>query len=183
MNEILERPAAALRVAIAASDAVRRMGLASLAAAAGFSVAEPGERADILLTDEPERAAAAERAILIGGGTAASPAVAGVLSPDATADQFAAAVGAVAAGLTVRSRDLPDGFGSLPDEGQALLTPRELDVLQAVGNGLSNKAIARTLAISPHTVKFHLEAVFRKLGVSTRAEAVRRGLLGARAAL
>ena len=39
-----------------------------------------------------------------------------------------------------------------------------------------NKAVARRLGISAHTVKFHLEAVFRKLGVTTRAEAVARGL-------
>ncbi len=57
-----------------------------------------------------------------------------------------------------------------------LLTPREVEILAMVGEGASNKAVARRLGISAHTVKFHLEAVFRKLGAATRAEAVARGL-------
>jgi DNA-binding NarL/FixJ family response regulator len=48
------------------------------------------------------------------------------------------------------------------------LTPREINVLGAIGEGLTNKAIARRLDISPHIVKFHIEAIFRKLGVRTR---------------
>ena len=57
-----------------------------------------------------------------------------------------------------------------------LLTPRELEVLTAIGAGLGNKAIARELGISLHTVKFHIESVFRKLGARTRAEAVAKAL-------
>jgi DNA-binding NarL/FixJ family response regulator len=57
-----------------------------------------------------------------------------------------------------------------------LLTPRELDVLHAIMDGLTNKLIARQLDISLHTVKFHVESVFRKLGVRTRAEAVAKAL-------
>ena len=57
-------------------------------------------------------------------------------------------------------------------EFRALLTPREIEVLDAIGEGLTNKAIARQLDISPHTVKFHLESLFRKLGARTRTEAV-----------
>ena len=56
------------------------------------------------------------------------------------------------------------------------LTPRELDVLQLVAEGLPNRAIAARLGISDHTVKFHLASVFGKLGVTTRTRAVRRGL-------
>jgi DNA-binding CsgD family transcriptional regulator len=57
-----------------------------------------------------------------------------------------------------------------------LLTPRELEILACLGEGMSNKAVARRLGISAHTVKFHLEAVFTKLGVTSRAEAVAKGL-------
>ena len=56
------------------------------------------------------------------------------------------------------------------------LTPREHDVLALVADGLSNRDIAGRLAISEHTVKFHLASIFGKLGVSTRTEAVQRGL-------
>lgn len=56
------------------------------------------------------------------------------------------------------------------------LTAREYDVLALVADGLPNRDIAARLAISDHTVKFHLASIFGKLGVSTRTEAVQRGL-------
>jgi DNA-binding CsgD family transcriptional regulator len=56
------------------------------------------------------------------------------------------------------------------------LTRREHDVLALVADGLSNREIARALGISEHTVKFHLAAIFGKLGASSRTEAVQRGL-------
>jgi ATP/maltotriose-dependent transcriptional regulator MalT len=56
------------------------------------------------------------------------------------------------------------------------LTVREHDVLALVADGLGNREIAAALAISEHTVKFHLASIFGKLGVSTRTEAVQRGL-------
>ena len=52
------------------------------------------------------------------------------------------------------------------------LTPRELDVIAAMADGASNKAIARRLGISFHTVKFHVAAVLAKLDADTRTEAV-----------
>lgn len=56
------------------------------------------------------------------------------------------------------------------------LTAREHEVLELAAEGLPNREIASALRISEHTVKFHLASVFGKLGVSTRAEAVRRGI-------
>jgi DNA-binding CsgD family transcriptional regulator len=56
------------------------------------------------------------------------------------------------------------------------LTPREHEVLLLVADGLRNREVAERLGITEHTVKFHLAAVFGKLGASSRVEAVRRGL-------
>ena len=53
------------------------------------------------------------------------------------------------------------------------LTERELTILKAVSRGLSNKAISEELWVTEQTVKFHLSNVYRKLGVSNRAGAVR----------
>jgi len=56
------------------------------------------------------------------------------------------------------------------------LTPRELEVLELVTEGLPNKAIAVRLGISDQTVKFHLASIMGKLGASNRTEAVRRAV-------
>lgn len=56
------------------------------------------------------------------------------------------------------------------------LTPREIEVLRLVADGLHNREIAERLGVTEHTVKFHLAAVFGKLGASTRTEAVRKGV-------
>jgi ATP/maltotriose-dependent transcriptional regulator MalT len=66
-----------------------------------------------------------------------------------------------------------------PGESEPLiesLTAREHDVLALLADGLPNREIAHALAISEHTVKFHLASIFGKLGVSTRTEAVQRGV-------
>ena len=64
---------------------------------------------------------------------------------------------------------------TVPREGAAL-TPRELDVLRLVAQGLGNKEIAADLDLSTHTVKYHLASVLAKLGVGSRTEAVSRGI-------
>jgi two-component system nitrate/nitrite response regulator NarL len=56
------------------------------------------------------------------------------------------------------------------------LTPREHEVLSLVADGLRNREIAQRLGITEHTVKFHLAAVFGKLGARSRTDAVRRAL-------
>ena len=56
------------------------------------------------------------------------------------------------------------------------LTPRELEVLALMAEGLSNKPIAERLGISDQTVKFHVASVCGKLDALNRTDAVRRGL-------
>ncbi len=56
------------------------------------------------------------------------------------------------------------------------LTPRELEVLGLLSDGLPNKAIAVRLAISDQTVKFHVAAIIAKVGARNRTDAVRRAL-------
>ena len=58
------------------------------------------------------------------------------------------------------------------NDGNAQLTARELEVLTAMADGVTNKAIARRLGISFHTVKFHVAAILEKLDADTRTEAV-----------
>jgi DNA-binding NarL/FixJ family response regulator len=68
-----------------------------------------------------------------------------------------------------------------PGEAGTVLTPRELDVLKLVAQGLSNTDIAQRLYLSEHTVHRHLANILRKLGLSSRAAAaawgVRTGLV------
>ena len=96
------------------------------------------------------------------------------LPSEASPEQIDAALRAVAVGLSVTiAEEFGRGFEAVHEEDeQTLLTPREVEVLTAVSNGLTNKEIARELGISRHTVKFPLESLMRKLGASSRAEAV-----------
>ena len=56
------------------------------------------------------------------------------------------------------------------------LTPREVEVLRMMAEGLGNKEIAARLGISDHTVKFHISSILAKIGASTRTEAVTLGI-------
>ena len=80
--------------------------------------------------------------------------------------------GAAREGVVRRLEPADDRGGGLVEA----LTAREQEVLVLVADGLPNRDIAAALAISEHTVKFHLASVFGKLGVSTRAEAVHKGI-------
>jgi DNA-binding NarL/FixJ family response regulator len=67
---------------------------------------------------------------------------------------------------------LGDLGGLLMKNDNFSLTPRECQILELVAKGLTNKEIARRLAISPKTVDAHLQKIYRKMHVSNRAEAV-----------
>ena len=169
-----------LRVRIHANDPVRRRGLVSMLKAAGHIVTD--ETPDVELCDMDRAAfplpkeAEAPVVALASGSPAGGPA--GVLGPDAGAEQLDAALRAVFAGLIVRSTAAVEPKGFAPIDDMPLLTPREREILGLIGEGLSNKAMARRLGISVHTIKFHLEALFTKLDATSRAEAVTKGLRG-----
>ena len=109
----------------------------------------------------------------------------GLLSRTTDGAQLAAAALAVGQGLLVFDPELlpapvmpaagqnTDGSGSdaAPFEQ---LSARELDVLRGMAEGMSNKQIARSLGISEHTVKFHINAILGKLDAQSRTEAVVR---------
>ena len=105
-----------------------------------------------------------------------------VLPANATGPQIAAATEAAAAGLVVvhpsevetllRTQATNDSSGVLPD----MLTPREIEVLQLLAEGVGNKEIASRLGVSEHTVKFHVASIMGKLGAESRTEAVMLGI-------
>ncbi|HYV69758.1 MAG TPA: response regulator transcription factor [Pseudolabrys sp.] len=164
-----------LRVALLAPNSLRRQVLTKVLLDAGYILVDTEDSADLVLADGDYDPVEKRPAVILGDGDWRAS---GSLPRDASAQQIDAALRAVAAGLIVRS-PLAKGPGFVPlDEGDIheLLTPRELDVLGAIMDGLTNKLIARQLDISLHTVKFHVESVFRKLGVRTRAEAVAKAL-------
>jgi two-component system, NarL family, nitrate/nitrite response regulator NarL len=163
-----------LRVAVVASNAATQDRLATLVAESGHQLVETAASPDAVLTDGGTNAVLPASTVAIG---AVERQFAGWLPPDAGAAQVDAALRAVAAGLTVRVTP-PEArnFDRLPEDPPVLLTPREIEVLGALGNGLTNKEMARLFGISPHTVKFHIESLFRKLGAASRAEAVAKGV-------
>jgi two-component system nitrate/nitrite response regulator NarL len=114
----------------------------------------------------------------------------GYLIKDMEPDEVISALEQIVEGSTVVAPELTgvlakvvQGGGSevlVPEDPFAELTPREREILAHVAEGQSNKVIARNLGISDGTVKLHVKAVLRKLGLHSRVEAavmaVERGL-------
>jgi DNA-binding NarL/FixJ family response regulator len=102
-----------------------------------------------------------------------------LISADAGADELHAAVVAAGQGLVLLPRELADSLFQqrvpVGEPAEEPLTVREHEVLELLSQGLPNKLIARELQISEHTVKFHVSAIFAKLGATSRTEAVSRG--------
>ncbi len=140
---------------------------------------QPGNPAFILLTDSLAQDAILE-ALRVG--------VHAVLPRSATTDEIVAAIVAAAAGLVVLNSDVLEFLlSSAPTHNRQLspapiqtLTVREIEVLDLLAEGQGNKAIAKRLGISEHTVKFHISSIFTKLNAQSRTEAV---TLGARLGL
>ncbi|HLX46120.1 MAG TPA: response regulator transcription factor [Bryobacteraceae bacterium] len=118
-------------------------------------------------------------------GAALRSGIRGILSTESGAEEIEGAIQAVHAGLVAIT---PAGSAVLlgkprrPEEAlPEPLSDRELEVLNRIAEGLSNKIIAYRLEISEHTVKTHVTAILAKLGASSRTEAVaqaiRRGLI------
>ncbi len=189
-----------IRVAVVARSEILRAGIASLirdepdleiagsadsdadvivAAAADLDFDELDENAPaiVLIADASESGFVAE-ALRAG--------VRSVLPAAAAPGELAAAIRAAAAGLAaVRPADLESVLAPAPREeigfGDVHLSPRELEILQMLAEGLANKQIAWKLGISEHTVKFHVAAILNRLNAGSRAQAVaigiRRGLI------
>lgn len=162
-----------LRVRICAADPRAEERLAVLVAESGHVAVGAGDPADALLSDGSAGFPPDLPGVVLG---AEEGEMAGLLPESAGPAQLDAALRAVVAGLSVRPAQPRPGFAPLPEAPSTPLTPREVEVLAAIADGLGNKAAARRLGISPHTVKFHIESLFRKLGAATRAEVVAKGL-------
>jgi DNA-binding NarL/FixJ family response regulator len=170
--------------------------LAALAAHGGESSSSAPSPAAVLLVPDADDAGHWAPAALRAG-------VRAVLPRTASAAEIALAVESAAAGLVVLHPEVaaallasgvhaeaadqpaPSPRAALPDEpaggGGPPLTPREIEVLGMLAEGLGNKQIAPRLGITEHTVKYHVASIFAKLGASSRTEAVmvgaRRGLV------
>jgi DNA-binding NarL/FixJ family response regulator len=122
----------------------------------------------------------ATRVLFISGAGRMSPAAAraagasGFVSKDLEAREVVAAVRMVGMGMTM--------FPPKASQPAPPLSAREREVLEAIAGGATNREIAQRLYLSPHTVKEHTSALYRKLGARNRADAVQRaqriGLLG-----
>jgi two-component system, NarL family, response regulator YdfI len=138
--------------------------------------AEVRPPAIVVLTDDPHGAWMAE---------ALRSGVRAILPRQAVAGEIVAAIEATVAGLVALHPDAVEALllaassatRLLPSSSQQqALTPREIEVLGMMAEGLGNKEIAWRLGLSEHTVKFHVSAIFAKLNATSRTEAVILGI-------
>ena len=185
-----------MRVALRADDPAAKAKVAALLNEAADIAIVGDAAADVLVVVAPRQPLAAAAAVpkpilLVEPGDidqaidALRAGARAVLPLDPGAMTLAHAVRSVAAGLIVlhpgllQTRERSPAFIPENDSLAAPLEPlteRELQVLHLLADGLSNKAIARRLAISDHTVKFHLASIYSKLDARSRAEALAQGI-------
>jgi two-component system nitrate/nitrite response regulator NarL len=182
-----------LRVAVISDAPLVRAGLVTILGSFGdLEVSEASDSlrasADVFLTDAARRDSRVPSLVLVRDAAGATAALAngarGVLLRESAPRRMHAALHAVAEGAMVIDEDL--GNAILPHARATVemiepLTARELEVLQLLAAGLTNKEIAQRIEVTDHTVKFHVNGIFGKLGASTRTEAVveaaRRGII------
>jgi DNA-binding NarL/FixJ family response regulator len=100
-----------------------------------------------------------------------------VLPQDSSSAELIAAIEAAAAGLVAfRAEDLESFPIEVRTTERVALSPREVEVLRLVAEGLGNKEISFRLGISEHTVKFHVNSILTRMNAATRAEAVAIGI-------
>jgi len=195
-----------IRVLLAAASTVRRAGLEALVKKApllqlagslhnALAVAQYAAQLqpDVVLLDlESEtrtRAAAFPVVALIDEPSADWTAhalrsgVKAILPRDSGMEEILAAIQAAHAGLVLLDADVTQNLASRipalsaqPAPALDDLTPREIEVLRMLAEGLGNREMAARLGISDHTVKFHISSILDKLGAATRTEAVTMGI-------
>jgi two-component system response regulator DesR len=121
--------------------------------------------------EEIRKASPETRVLLISGAGAVSPSVARSAGASGFISKDWAAVDVVKA---VRMISLGSEVFADPAPLASPLSEREQEILALISNGSTNKEIAAHLHLSPHTVKEHTSAIYRKLGVRNRAEATRQ---------
>ena len=189
-NAVPKPSAEPLRVVVAGDNPLKRaaliMRLASfddLAVLEAESVRDAGRmRGDVILADAVDIERSSTPVVQLVPDGASAPAAINrgaraVLLENASLRRIHTTLWAVAEGLFVVEDEIaeqvvPNVRGSV--ELIEPLTQRELEVAQLLARGLTNKEIAQRLGITDHTVKFHLNGILRKLGVSSRTEAVVR---------
>src|SRR5512139_31612 len=188
-----------LRLLLVGEDALARAGLRAVAEAAGLRVV--ADLAPVEVDDDAEDEAdaaawdVAPRGPLDGlrslstrlpvvalvwaeeqAGEALAAGARAVLLRDRLEDRLLPAVTAAVAGLVaVDERVAESVLRPRPTPAEALvepLTARELEVVQLLAEGLTNRRIGERLGISEHTAKFHVNSILGKLGASSRSEAV-----------
>jgi len=184
-----------LRVIVASDNPLRRAALVMRLAVFGdlavneVAYVDETRNADVLVADTIDASRSAAPVLyLVKDSNEASQAIArgarGVMLRTAAPRRLHTGVRAVADGFVIIDEEVAEGV--MPHARARVdliepLTPREQQVAQLLAGGLTNKEIAQRLGITGHTVKFHLNGLLRKLGVSTRTEAVvqaaRLGLL------
>lgn len=183
-----------IRVWLETASTLTRAGFESLLASlhdtgGSIELVDSPADADVILSDEfpdaPEVSDAVPSVVLSDARFTSRLAALGVhavLPREAPPEQIVAALYAAAAGLiAVPAEAISSVLPAAPEAAMENLTPREMEALEMLAEGLSNKQIAARLNISEHTAKFHVNSILNKLGAGTRTEAVmralRRGLL------